>query len=167
MMNHSLRKTGETELYYLCRVGLTASVVRKLSMRSFDVEGITFSETCLMVACRHGHLDICRLLIEKGANVDARELTGMTSLHFAIKYIEIVRLLCDNGADINARGHFELTALSMAAYDGHLDVVQELVERDADINAKSTDGWTALTAARENGKADVDAYLVTHGGLLG
>ena len=161
------RKAGETELYYLCRVGLTASVARKLSMRSFDVEGRSYGETTLMTASRYGHLEICRLLIEKGAKADARELVGMTSLHFALKYVEIVRLLCDHGADIDAReGLFNLTALSMAAYEGHLDVVQELVERNAEINARNTDGWTALMGARVNGKADVAAYLVAHGGII-
>jgi ankyrin len=120
-----------------------------------------------MTASRYGHLEICRLLIEKGAKADARELVGMTSLHFALKYVEIVRLLCDHGADIDAReGLFNLTALSMAAYEGHLDVVQELVERNAEINARNTDGWTALMGARVNGKADVAVYLVAHGGII-
>ena len=161
------KRASETELYYLCRAGLTASVARKLSMRSFDVEGKSNGETCLMTASRFGHLDICRLLIEKGAKADARELVGMTPLHFAIKHVEIVRLLCDHGADIDARDMmFEITALSQAAFEGYLDVVQELVERNAEINARNTDGWTALMGARLNGKADVDAYLVAHGGIV-
>ena len=59
--------------------------------------------TCLMAAARYGHLDICRLLIDKGADIQAKSNGGWTPLHSAAGqggHIEIVRLLCDRGAEL-------------------------------------------------------------------
>ena len=48
-----------------------------------------------MIDARNGHLDICRLLIDKGAHVTVKDTDGLTSLHCAAdrSYFEIVRLL--------------------------------------------------------------------------
>ena len=61
--------------------------------------------TCLIDAASYGHLDICRLLIDKGAQVEAKDSDGWTPLHSAALrgHVEIVRLLCDRGADVEAR----------------------------------------------------------------
>ncbi len=45
-----------------------------------------------------------RLLVEKGANVNAADVRGHTALHLAImeKRLEVVRELIKSGADVNA-----------------------------------------------------------------
>ncbi len=168
---------GKTQLFYFCEKGMTSSVVRMLEMKSIDVEGRWRGEedgrTCLMTASYDGHLDICRLLIDKGAQVEAKDRFGCTPLHYAAinGNVEIVRLLCDRGADVEARttaGEWQpgYRSLHYAADFGHISVVKELIEeRNAEINARDNHGCTALKDARDGNKHDVAAYLVSHGGL--
>jgi hypothetical protein len=120
---------GMTELRFFCSKGMTSSVKRMLDMKSIDVEarlgGREDRNTCLMTAASNSYLDICRLLIDKGAQVEAHNSGGWTPLHYAAQdgNIAIVRLLCDRGADVEARitGEFHGSRpLHIAAAYGHL-----------------------------------------------
>ena len=125
-----------------------------------------------MTSARYGHLSICRLLIDKGAQLEAKDVYGNTPLHSAVDggHVEIVRLLCDRGADVEAYNNGGWRGgsrpLHNAAWNGHISVVKELIEeRNAEINARINGGWTALRSARQRNKLDVAAYLVSHGGI--
>ncbi len=124
--------------------------------------------TCLHFAADNDHLAICRLLIDKGAQVDAKSSGGWTPLHYAAgRNVEIVRLLCDSGADVEARNNDGWRPLHFAACYGHISVVKELVEeRNAEINARDRGGETALTTARQFNELDIAAFLVSHGGIV-
>ena len=171
LLGHLIRG-GKTQLRYFCDKGMTSSVVRMLEMKSIDVEarqrGEEDGDTCLMTAAWNGHLAICRLLIDKGAQLEAKDSDGRTPLHYAALHghVDIVCLLCDRGANVEARNKWKETPLHYAAKHGHISVVKELVEeRNAEINAKIFNGWTTLMVARVFGKPDVAAYLVSRGGV--
>ena len=108
VMREVRNSNGLTQLWYFCQHGMTASVARMLAMRSIDIEarlgGWENGSTCLLIASYRGHLDICRLLIDKGAQLEAKDCDGKTPLHEAAihGHVEIVRLLCNCGADIEA-----------------------------------------------------------------
>jgi ankyrin repeat protein len=66
-------------------------------------------------AVEGGHVEVVRLLLEKGVVVDARAGSGVTPLMVAVmgNHIDIVKLLIARGADVNAKdergftvGHF-------------------------------------------------------------
>jgi ankyrin repeat protein len=166
---------GMTQLHYFCEKGLTSSVKRMLDMKSIDVEarrgGRKDGHTCLMTAASNGHLDICRLLIDKGAQVKANCGSDWTPLHYAARngHIAIVRLLCDRGADIEARTSSRnwrpgSRPLHMAVERGHISIVKVLIEvRNADNNARDEHEETALTTAQNHEKADIVAYLISKG----
>ena len=162
---------GKTQLRCYCMNGMTSSVVRMLEMRSIDVEarvGGEYGETCLQTASSNGHLAICRLLLDKGAQLEAKDRNGWTPLHRAAirGHVEIVCLLCDRGADVEARNINGYRPLHYAARNGHISVVKELIEeRNARINSRNDYGLTALTEARHYDKPDVASYLATHGGI--
>jgi len=107
VMREVKNERGMTQLWYFCWKGMTSSVVRMLEMRSIDVEakGGDFGSTCLHSAAYYDHLDICRLLIDKGAQLEAKSSNGGTPFHCAAEegHVEIVRLLCDRGADVEVR----------------------------------------------------------------
>jgi hypothetical protein len=99
---------GRTQLYYFCSKGMISGVKRMLEMKSIDVEARTGGKedgmTCLEIAASNGYFDICRLLIDKGADIEAKSSRGLTPLQYAAGQgeIEILHLLCDRGAGIEA-----------------------------------------------------------------
>ena len=62
-------------------------------------------------ACRGGHIEIARLLIEHGADVNARNDDYTTPLHLACLNgdADLVRLLLSHGADPLARNDYDRT----------------------------------------------------------
>ena len=174
-MREVMDRWGHTQLRYYCNKGMTASVRRMLYMKNIDVEAKTLGRnehrhimTSLHVAAYKGHLSICRLLINNGANIEARESVGRTPLCYAAVFdnIEIVRLLCDRGAEIEARDFRGMRPLHWAAMNGHISIIKELIEKkDAEINARDNGGRTALTVAREEKKDVIVNYLVERGGI--
>ncbi|XP_033097859.1 E3 ubiquitin-protein ligase MIB2-like [Anneissia japonica] len=57
----------------------------------------------------------------------------------------------------------ELTALQIAAHEGHVEVVDYLVGRQADLNLRDSDGDSALLCAAHGNKPEVIRYLLSCG----
>ncbi len=79
-------------------------------------------------AASTGHLDICRMLIERGINVNAKQEGGFTPLHAAAQnsQLELVELLLEGGADASNKNDEGQTALDIARTNDHLEVAQRL-----------------------------------------
>ncbi len=74
------------------------------------------------------HRAVARMLVENGANVNARQQQGWTPLHAAAQNgdEELVRLLLEKGADREARSEGGQTALDLAMVNGHGGVARLL-----------------------------------------
>ena len=57
-----------------------------------------------MYAAQEGHEEILRLLLENGADVNAKDRSKKTALHMAADkgHVSTLKLLLKNGADINS-----------------------------------------------------------------
>ena len=78
-----------------------------------------------------------RLLVERGANVNAQSETGRTAFLAAASFprtVPVLRLLLDHGADLKAQDRGNATALSLAVRSADIDVVRFLVDRGLDPN---------------------------------
>ena len=82
------------------------------------------------------------MLIERGADLTAKDEDGSTPLHLAsapqkVSYfpqeqVELVHVLLDHGADVNSRSNDGSTPFCLASRHGHTEIVQVLVEHGAD-----------------------------------
>ena len=95
----------------------------------------------LMYSVTRNRLEIAKLLIDNGADINFR-YNGKTLLHLAAEKEntskEIVQLLIDNDADLNPRDiYYNTTPLHNAVSSGNINVVKLLVKNDAEINAIS------------------------------
>jgi len=154
---------GKTQLNYFCEIGMTSSVVRMLEMRSINVEAKgVYGRTCLPTAANNGHLDICRLLINKGALLEAKDSEGFTSLHLAADrgLVNICRLLIDEGAQLDEKTNYGSTPLHYVSYEGHVEIVRLLCDRGANIEAQDEEGLRPLHDAASNGHISVVKELI-------
>ena len=116
-------------------------------------------------AAQDGYVDVVRLLLDRGAEVNGQASGEMTPIHYAAWYAhaDVVRLLLDRGAEVNVKDNAGLTPLHYAAKDVYVDVIMLLLNRGADVNAKDNDGWTPLHDATWDGHADVAVVLLDRG----
>ena len=92
------------------------------------------------MAAEKGHTNIVRLLLTKGADVNAKKYFDQTALMEAAEngHADIVRILLDKGADVNVKDWYGYTAISRAASCDHTDIVRLLEEaRDKGGGRKS------------------------------
>lgn len=109
--------------------------------------------------------EITRLLLEKGAEVDARDANGNTALMgIAFKgFTDLAQLLIDEyKAEVNLRNNSGATALSFAAMFGQADMVRLLLEKGADANLTDQNGHTPAKYAAMKGFTDLAALLEKH-----
>jgi hypothetical protein len=121
--------------------------------------------TTLYWAAQRGHEAVVRLLLEKGADVEAKGRFRETALIGAARggHEAVVRLLLEKGADVEAKDEYGGTALVGAAEGGHEAVVRLLLEKGADVEVKDGLGGTALIGAAQRGHEAVVRLLLEKG----
>ena len=125
--------------------------------------------TALMVAALEGRTRDVKVLLDRRADVNAKDKDGRTALMFAVinSHQETVEMLLDRGADVNAQAKDGATALILAAIVGSAEIVKKLLNKGADLEAAFTaTGKTAMTMARERGHPSIVHILKIHANRL-
>lgn len=129
--------------------------------------GDAAGSTLLHHAAGFGSLDTITLLLDAGADVNAKNRRGSTPLHWAIDNEAKVRLLIAKGANVNLKQVEGRTPLYQAASLGNgAAIVRQLLAAGADSNVAMINGRTPLMAAAGRGDVDVMQILVAAGAKI-
>uniref|UniRef100_A0A8C3CW29 Ankyrin repeat domain-containing protein 17 n=1 Tax=Cairina moschata TaxID=8855 RepID=A0A8C3CW29_CAIMO len=163
-INAQIETNRNTALTLACFQGRT-EVVSLLLDRKANVEHRAKTGlTPLMEAASGGYAEVGRVLLDKGADVNAPPVPSSrdTALTIAADkgHYKFCELLISRGAHIDVRNKKGNTPLWLAANGGHLDVVQLLVQAGADVDAADNRKITPLMAAFRKGHVKVVRYLV-------
>jgi len=138
---------------------LQACLADAASINSYSTDGFT----ALHFACYFGQPEAARLLITKGAKVDAvaNNATQVMPLHSAAssRNLAAARLLVDHGAPINARQQGGWVPIHAAAQNGDQEMVDLLLAHGADVDITNNDGKTPAMVAKDKGHAKIASLL--------
>ncbi|NOT68393.1 MAG: hypothetical protein HOP04_08730 [Methylophilaceae bacterium] len=112
---------------------------KEANNNAVGIEGVTLLH--LAVASRQdesgkllGSQKIAKLLISRGANINAKTKSGNSPLHLVARYtgeVEVAKLLIDKGAEVNALDNDSHTPLYYATEQGNTDVAEILIQHGA------------------------------------
>jgi ankyrin repeat protein len=133
------------------------------------------SQTPLMcaVASPHANIDMLRLLIENGADVNATEEQYQTTvLGLAVQSgnLDKIKFILDAGADINYQTSSGYDVLINAMYgrdiakdENLIAIINLLIQRGAKVNGVTSYGESALRVASDKGRFDAVKILLAAG----
>ncbi len=173
---NAARTSGATALSYAV-AGRHTAVARLLLEAKADPNRASFGLRPLFLAAENGDVDTVKLLIQYGADVNARleavdeEMkvrNGDTPLIAAASPnvgTGTARALLAAGADVNARADNGKTAVLQAVASENVDVLRLLLEKKPDLTPRMAppEEIDALTLAVGNGRADMVAMLIAAG----
>ena len=163
----------ELPLHRAARHGDQA-IFERLLRAGADIESTARHDasTALHYAASGGRVEMMRMLIDRGADVNASTVSlwrpsrgGLTPLHGATDggNYDAVVLLLEHGADPNAATGEGVTPLHNAAYGGIVRMVILLLDAGADPNAQDAEGWTPLHGAAISRWLGVERVLLQAG----
>lgn len=126
--------------------------------------------TPLIAAANAGHLDVCKYLIRKSADISAevRDGTRRTALHAAalMGYASVVQLLLDKGANPKVEDLTRTHPLHLAVKNGHAGAAELLLKSKANPNSADEQGHVAINDAVAKDRFDLVTKLLEYGALV-
>ena len=126
-----------------------------------------FGKNCLHIAALHGHLNLCKALVEKHKFVlDMTDNDGWTAFHHSARNgsYELITYFTDLGTDIQLKTNVGWNCLHIAALHGHLNLCKTLKEKHKfDLHMTDRDGWTALHHSARNGSYELVKFFTDLG----
>lgn len=164
---------GATLLHYAAIRGWSdvAEMVLRRNPMLVNIPVVS-GDTPLHTAVRNSNVDVIRVLLTKGANVNFQNGAGLTPLHgAACRYgnmdshqNEIIDLLLErDGVNVNLRGTSGETPIHFAAESGNKHVVEALLRKGAIIDSVTSNGSTPLHQAVIHRNTDMAEFLLGHG----
>ncbi|CAG1975130.1 unnamed protein product [Fusarium graminearum] len=125
----------------------------------------------ITVACSSNLVGALKVLLDKGANLDATDHRGKTALHFLVRLNDtaIRILLSHNPSIFQADNESEATPLHAAAFGSNLDTLQLYLssppfeQRGQALTTKNNYDETLLHYAAAGAKCDIIEFLLSQG----
>lgn len=148
---------------YHARVAVAKALLAAgVDIKTKDTRG----DTPLHHAAEYGQLEVVRLLLLKGADKNASGYDGWTPLHVAVYHdrAAVVGALLAAGVDTRRRFSEEkLSAIHLAAENGHLGVLKVMIQHGVDLSFPASRGRTALCLAAHVNEAEAIEVLIEAG----
>ena len=120
--------------------------------------------TPLMHAALFADARCLRVLVDSGADVNAKNQRNATALHYAATDLEKVRYLLKKGAQVNVASKFGNTPLILAARTkDSAPIVRLLLNHKADVTARNRFAVDALMVAASSSNTKTVRILLKHG----
>ena len=124
-------------------------------------------ENCPHIAARHGHLDLCKILIEiYKFDVEVTDKTGCTAFHYSAKIggYELFKCFADNTTDIHLVNNDGLNCLHVAARLGYFNLCGALIENhNFHVHVTDGEGLAALHFSVKSGSYELVELFVENG----
>jgi hypothetical protein len=135
---------------------------------SQNVNALGYHGTALHEASSRGHVELARMLIERGADVNIQDKYRSTPSHLALEdgHVELVLMLIERGADVNAQDEDGFTLLHLASKGGHVELARVLIKCGADVNAQDNYKSTPLHLASQGGHVELARVLIEYGAVV-
>jgi ankyrin repeat protein len=107
---------------------------------------VTGATTPLHEATRHGNLELVKYHLNEGAEVDAKDNDGLTSLHIScVKGFESIAVaLIDRGGNVHEKTKAGWTVLHWCVKHGNIKLATVLISKGADIYCKDRFGISVI-----------------------
>uniref|UniRef100_A0A8C0UA58 Ankyrin repeat and kinase domain containing 1 n=1 Tax=Cyanistes caeruleus TaxID=156563 RepID=A0A8C0UA58_CYACU len=179
-----LQENGLTLLHLMVLQGNVAKVRLLLGRRAGVNSAAGGGCTPLLVAVQRRLPEICCVLIEHGADVNARgkfrvvqyllkngiSVNSLDQNHYSALHLAVARgkyLICEKlikyGANVELRTDKGWTPLHLAAFKGHVEIIRLLKGSRARLDAKGSMDWTPLHLATRYGDEPAVSELLRCG----
>ena len=151
--------------YFLGTFGSMVDINHSATIISITTKKKVHCATALWAASTGGHLDIVKMLVGQGAEVNKSTLTHSTPLRGASfhGHLEVMDFLLDNGAEINTPNCIGQSPLCIAAMRGQLRAVKYLILKGADFHQTTINGYSVMHLSATKGRVDIVKYLLSIG----
>jgi ankyrin repeat protein len=140
---------------------------QKLLNKGFQVDAKEITgKTPLLYSIQVHNFEFAKFFIEKGANIQATDNDGNTSLHYAIANNEqnkIAYFLIDKGVKIEQANKNGETPFHYSLLYSCNELPFYLIEKGADINKMTSFNENALHLSAESGCDTITNYLINKG----
>ena len=176
---HGIYTSVYPNMYHATETGFLTRVAYFIEKKGYDVNMPRQkgrSETMLHVAAKYFNLEMIEYLITQGADVNAKDNTNQTPLHYAVQTslcyayavrasdFEALKFLIAQGADVNAKDNTKQTPLHYATRTSNLKTIEFLIAQGADVNATGKHGKTPLNIAMSEYEDKIVKILRARGG---
>ena len=140
------------DIHQLIKEGRLEQIKSLVSRDKTSVNALEGGWTPLGVSCQLGSVEICKVLINNGAELNKPVNGSWTPLYIACMegHVDVVELLLKSGADVKKCDDDLDSPLHIACMCGHFEIAKQLVDGGAIVDALNKEGRSAMEFIKDD-----------------